>query len=156
MKYEFKEITLDTYELHYTNKDGKEKVIPFKRTVEIAQKLQSADADARLEMLEYLQSKGKTKEDLIIERHENGKTIRDETNYREFEASFIERKQIELAIELYKSLFGVELTDLYIDMGITDKDQDKIQEFSIELRNILINGKTKTPSVQEINEQDNI
>ena len=54
MKYEFKEISLDNYELHYIDKEGKEKVIPFKRTVELAKKLQSADADARFEMLEYL------------------------------------------------------------------------------------------------------
>lgn len=149
MKYEFKEISLDNYELHYTNKDGKEKIIPFKRTVELATKLQSADADARFEMLEYLQSKGKSKEDLIIEKHENGKTIRDETNYREFEASFLERKQIELLIELYRKLFNMEVQDLFIDMNITDKDQDKVQEFSLELRDILINGKVKTPCISK-------
>lgn len=152
MKYEFKEISLDNYELHYIDKEGKEKVIPFKRTVELAKKLQSADADARFEMLEYLTKNGKSKNDFIIEKHENGKTIIDETNYREFEASFIERKQLELALEVYKMLFNMELTDLYLDMGITDKDQEKVQEFSLELRDILINGKTKTPSVQEIKE----
>ena len=149
MKYEFKEVSLDEYELHYTDKNGKEKVIPFKRTVELARKLQSADADARFEMLEYLQSKGKTKEDFIIEKHENGKIIVDESNYREFEASFLERKQMELLIEIYKSLFNMEVQDLFLDMNITEKDSQKVQDFSLELREILINGKTKTPSIQK-------
>ena len=36
MKYEFNEKTIDEYELHYTDKKRKEKVIPFKRTVELA------------------------------------------------------------------------------------------------------------------------
>ena len=39
MNYEFKEISLDNYELHYTNKDGEKKVIPFKRTVALAKKI---------------------------------------------------------------------------------------------------------------------
>lgn len=151
MKYEFKELSLDNYELHYIDKNGKEKIIPFKRTIELARKLQSADADARFEMLEYLQSKGKSKEDLIIERQENGKIIRDETNYREFEASFLERKQMELLVEIYKMLFNMEVQDLFLDMNITDKDQQKVQDFSLELREILINGKVKTPSLQKGN-----
>jgi len=149
MKYEFKEISLDNYELHYIDKNGEEKIIPFKRTVEIAQKLQSADADARFEMLEYLQSKGKTKEDFIIEKHENGKIIRDESNYREFEASFLENKRMELLMELYEILFKKNVADLFLDMNVSEKDSDKVQDFSLELREILINGKTKTPSIQK-------
>lgn len=153
MNYEFKEISLDNYELHYKNKDGIEKVIPFKRTVELASKIQSGDANARIKLFEYLTKLGKTKNDYIIEKNVDGKIVRDETNYRELESSFIEKEQIELAMEIYKELFKMELIDLYIDMGLTDKDQEKVQEFSIELRNILINGKTKTPSIQEIKEQ---
>ena len=150
--YEFKEISLDNYELHYTNKDGIEKVIPFKRTIELASKIQSGDANARIKLYEYLTKLGKTKNDYIIEKNVNGKIVRDETNYRELESSFMEKEQIELAMEVYKELFKIDLIDLYLDMGLTDKDQDKVQEFSLELREILINGKTKTPSIQEIKE----
>lgn len=152
MKYEFKEVSLDNYELHYTNKDGVKKIIPFKRTVELATKIQGADANARLKLFEYLTKLGKTKNDFIIEKTVDGKIVRDETNYRELEASFIEREAIELAMDLYKSLFNMELLDLYTDMGISEKDYDKVQDFSLELRDILINGKTKTPSIQEIRE----
>ena len=40
-KYEIKPIDTDNFELHYINKDNQSVVIPFKRTVELAVKLQS-------------------------------------------------------------------------------------------------------------------
>jgi hypothetical protein len=42
----------------------------------------------------------------------------------------------------------MELPDLLIDMGLDT--QEKVQDFSLELREILINGKVKTPRIQEI------
>ena len=150
MNYEFKEISLDNYELHYTNKDGEKKVIPFKRTVALAKKLQSADANARMKLMEYMTERGKTKNDYIIERHEGEKIIRDETNYRELETQFIQSEAIQLADEMYKELFNMGLAELIVDMGVNENDGEKIQEFGIELREILVNGKTKTPSIQEI------
>lgn len=150
MKYEFKELSLDNYELHYIDTTGKEKILPFKRTVELAEKLQSADADARFKMLDYLQKRGKSKNDLIIERHENGKTIIDETNYREFEASFMEKEATYLLIDVYKLLFNKTPDEVLFDMG-ADKDPEKAQDFTLELREILINGKLKTPSTQKGN-----
>lgn len=150
MKYEFKEIALDEYELHYTNKDGKNKVIPFKRTVALAKKLQSADAEARIKLMSYLTELGKTKEDFIIEKHDGEKIIRDETNYRELEVQFIQNEALKLADDMYNELFKMGLADLIIDMGVSENDSEKIQEFGIELRDILINGKVKTPSIQEI------
>ena len=75
----------------------------------------------------------------------------------EFEASFLEREQLEMANNIYKELFKKDIAELLLDMGLTDNDKDKVQEFSLELRDILINGKVKTPSIQEIpTEQDNI
>ena len=106
MKYEFKELSLDNYELTYTSKDGKKKILPFKRTVELATKLQGADANARLKMLDYLTKQGKTKQDLIIERTSvDGKIIVDESNYREFEANFIQKEAIDLLIDIFKTLW---------------------------------------------------
>lgn len=153
MNYEFVEKTLDDYELHYTNKEGKEVIKPFKRTVDLAVKLQSGDADARFKLLDYLTKKGKTKEDLIIERKENGKIIRDETNYREFESSFLLQYQYETAMKLYEELFGMDFTELLLDMGLSEENSndfnEKIVPFSTELREILINGKVKTPSTTQ-------
>ncbi len=151
MNYEFVEKTLDDYELHYTNKDGKEVIKPFKRTVELAHKLQSGDAEARFKMLDYLTKMGKSKKDLIIERKdENGKIIVDETNYREFESSFILKEQYETAMKIYEELFGMNFVDLLLDMGLSEENsnefEEKILPFSTELRELLINGKVKTPS----------
>lgn len=149
MKYEFIEKNLDEYELHYTNKDGKEVIKPFKRTVELAHKLASADKEARMELFTYLTSIGKTKNDFIIQRKENDKIIYDETNYREFEASFLQEIALKQAFEIYKELFQMEAVDFLVDLGINENDVDTFSEFNNELHDILANGKIKTPSIQE-------
>ena len=156
MKYEFIEKTIDEYELHYTDKNNEEKIIPFKRTVALATKLQSADAEARMELYTYLTSIGKTKQDFIIERTDkNGKIIVDETNYREFESDFLTKKQFEIAMGIYKEVFGIEFNDLLLDMGISAETAEdfakNLEQFSTELREILINGKVKNPSTKKEN-----
>lgn len=157
MKYEFIEKGLDDYELHYTNKDGIEVVKPFKRTVELAHKLASADKDARMELLTYLTEIGKTKDDFVIKKKVNGKVIYDETNYREFESSFLQNKALEIALKLYEDLFQMDFADLVIDMGINENDVEKWGNFNTELHDIIVNGKVKTPSTKEKNnKQDNI
>lgn len=153
MKYEFKEIGLDDYELHYTDKEGKEKVIPFKRTVKLAKELQSVEANAKMKLMEYLTQIGKTKNDFIIEREENGKIIRDETNYRELEKEYLDNQRLLSINEIYKQLFNMELAELIIDMNVSEKDGEKYNQFSLELGDIILNGKVKTPSIQEIKEQ---
>ena len=149
MKYEFIEKNLDEYELHYINKEGKEVVKPFKRTVELAHKLASADKDARLELFSYLTSMGKTKDDFIIKKEVDGKIIYDETNYREFESSFLQNKSLEIAIKIYEELFKMDFTDLIIDLGLNENDAEAFGNFNIELHNIIANGKVKTPSSKE-------
>lgn len=153
MKYEFKEIGLDDYELHYTDKEGKEKVIPFKRTVKLAKELQSVEANAKMKLMEYLTQIGKTKNDFIIEREENGKIIRDETNWRELEKEYLDNQRLLSINEIYKQLFNMELAELIIDMNVSEKDGETYNQFSLELGDIILNGKVKTPSVQEIKEQ---
>lgn len=151
MKYKFIEKSLDEYVLEYTNYKGIEKSIPFKRTVELAKKIQGADAEARIKLYSYLTEIGKTKQDFIIRTTKDGKIIEDESNYRELESQFIEQEQLKLAIEVYSTLFNMGIADLLEDMNA--KDQKEVEQFSLELREILINGKVKTPSVQEIKEQ---
>lgn len=153
MKYEFKEIGLDDYELHYTDKEGKEKVIPFKRTVKLAKELQSVEANAKMKLMEYLTQIGKTKNDFIIEREENGKIIRDETNYRELEKEYLDNQRLLSINEIYKQLFNMEIAELIIDMNVGAQDGEKYNQFSLELGDIILNGKVKTPSIQEIKEQ---
>ena len=153
MKYEFKEIGLDDYELHYTDKEGKEKVIPFKRTVKLAKELQSVEAAARLKLMEFLTQIGKTKKDFIIERVQDGKMVVDETNWRELEKQFLDEQRLVSINEIYKQLFNMEIAELILDMNVQNDDGDKYNQFSLELGDIILNGKVKTPSIQEIKEQ---
>ena len=146
MKYEFKEISLDNYELHYINTKGEEVVKPFKRTVELGTKLASADKDARMEFFTYLTSIGKTKDDLIIKKEVDGKIIYDETNYREFETNFLNNKALEIALKLYEQLFEMDFTDLVLDMGFKEEDVGTWAQFNTDLHDIIVNGKVKTPS----------
>ena len=119
-KYEIKPIDIDNFELHYINKDNQSVVIPFKRTVELAVKLQSVESNARFKMYEYLTSIGKSKKDLIVERKNGDGTITvDETNYREFEANFLLQEQYKVATEIYKDLLGKTVEELVIDMNLS-------------------------------------
>lgn len=148
MKYEFKTIGLDSFELHYT-KDNKEKVVPFKRTVEMAKKLQSVEATARFNMMEYLNSIGKTKNDLVITKKENGKTIIDETNYREFENKFIEEESLKIVNEIYEMTLGMNLVEIVTELNFADEKE--VFKFSQKMRELLLNEKKDFPS-REIGE----
>ncbi len=140
-KYEIKPIDTDNFELHYINKDNQSVVIPFKRTVELAVKLQSVDSNARFKMYEYLTSIGKSKKDLILERKNGDGTITvDETNYREFEANFLLQEQYKVATEIFKELLGKTVEELVIDMNLSSEES---YLFSSKLREILIKGVSK-------------
>lgn len=140
-KYEIKPIDTDNFELHYINKDNQSVVIPFKRTVELAVKLQSVDSNARFKMYEYLTSIGKSKKDLILERKNGDGTITvDETNYREFEANFLLQEQYKVATEIFKDLLGRTVEELVIDMNLSSEES---YLFSSKLREILIKGVSK-------------
>lgn len=140
-KYEIKPIDTDNFELHYINKDNQSVVIPFKRTVELAVKLQSVDSNARFKMYEYLTSIGKSKKDLILERKNGDGTITvDETNYREFEANFLLQEQYKVATEIFKELLGRTVEELVIDMNLPSEEY---YLFSSKLREILIKGVSK-------------
>lgn len=140
-KYEIKPIDIDNFELHYINKDNQSVVIPFKRTVELAVKLQSVDSNARFKMYEYLTSIGKSKKDLILERKNGDGTITvDETNYREFEANFLLQEQYKVATEIFKELLGRTVEELVVDMNLSSEES---YLFSSKLREILIKGVAK-------------
>ena len=140
-KYEIKPIDTDNFELHYINKENQSVVIPFKRTVELAVKLQSVDSNARFKMYEYLTSIGKSKKDLILERKNGDGTITvDETNYREFEANFLLQEQYKVATEIFKELLGKTVEELVIDMNLSSEES---YLFSSKLREILIKGVSK-------------
>ena len=139
-KYEFKTIGIDQFELHY-EKDGKDVCRPFKRTIELAKRMQSLDATARFNMLSYLNSIGKTKNDLIVERkNADGTTSVDESNYREFESAFLLEERYKLANDIYKITFGVDLVTLVQEIGFQDDHSALL--FSTKLRMILTGENT--------------
>lgn len=140
-KYEIKPIDTDTFELHYIKRDNQSVVIPFKRTVELAVKLQSVDSNARFKMYEYLTSIGKSKKDLIVERKNGDGTISvDETNYREFEANFLLQEQYKVATEIFKDLLGRTVEEIVLDMNLSSEEAFL---FSSKLREILLKGVSK-------------
>ena len=62
-------------------------------------------------MLTYLNSIGKQK-DLVVERKTaDGKIEIDETNYREFENSFLMEERFKLANDVYKMTLGMGSID---------------------------------------------
>ena len=58
VKYEFKYVSTDNYELRYTNINGEEIIKPFKRNISLAQKIQGISARARLKMNKELTTQG--------------------------------------------------------------------------------------------------
>lgn len=150
-KYEFKKISIDNFELHY-EKNGKEVVIPFKRTIALAKKMQSLEATARFNMLSYLNSIEKTKKDLIIERKmPDGSTQIDESNYREFEENFLVQERYKLANEVFEDLLGKNLIEIVVEIGLNEEEE--AFKFSSELREIITTEDYTPRTTAQDNEQ---
>lgn len=147
---EIKRKSLDEYELIYTNKKDEEVVIPFKRDIEMQSKLESINSTARLKMYKELTKQGITKDDLIIKRVENGKTIIDETNYKEYENNYIQEATLEILDEVYRKCFNKGLVELVLDMK--DANENSVAHFSAEITNVLLGKDDKEiPSSSEEN-----
>lgn len=155
MKYEFKKNDVDEYSLIYTNKDGQEKKIDFKRTIEMASSLQGMTAKARIEMFKTLSKEGLTKDDLIIKRDlGNGKVTYDETNYRLLEQEFIEEQSMKIANDIMEKCFKMNILDLFKEMGIeineneqiTVEEQQQITLFTQKFMTIIKGNEDTTPS----------
>lgn len=145
MIYEFTKIDLDTYKLVYTDKNGKQKEIEFKRTIELAKKLEETTANARFKLYEFLSSRNKTKEDFIVKRSDGkGHTTYDESNYVEFENKFIEEQSAITIDEIMKSCFKMSMYELMEDMiqkGISEKAiKEQSMMFGQKFRTVIING----------------
>lgn len=137
-KYEFIKNGVDDYILKY-----KEKEINFKSNVSIVSELQESIAKARMNMIKDLAKEGMTIKDLVIERKENGKTFYDNTNKEELEKAYLEKEQSKVFMNIIEKLFGMKLTDLFLDIGFETEQESA--EFSEEFGKILI-GQFQTPS----------
>lgn len=156
MDYKFSKIDLDEYELSYTNKNKEKVKIPFKRTVEMGQKIQGITARARAKMFIELTKLGITKDDLIIKKSDGkGHTTYDETNYQEFERKYIEEETLIVMNEIMESCFKKNLVDLFDDIGINTYSNDKdsinaVSTFSQKFGMIISkNDEEKSPSASD-------
>lgn len=143
--FEFKKTSLDNYELHY-----KDKVLKFKRTVEMGKKLQSIEVEARLEMMKQMTSQGITKNDLIIERIEDGVRKVDESNYIEYEKDAMNMARYNVINAVFKMAFNMDLQELIADIGINENDEASISKLTEQFA-LIISGKDvgKIPYVKK-------
>ena len=69
---------------------GNDVEIEFKRTIELASRLQGILSEARVKMFKELSKLGITKNDLIVRKDDgNGHITYDETNYQEFQLHYL-------------------------------------------------------------------
>lgn len=127
MKYEFKSVGLDDFVLEYEKEDNgivEIKQIPFRRTIEVAQKLQSINADAREQMFFDLTKKGRTKNDYILTKHNpDGTIVYDETNYREMESQYLNEARLIAVNDITKTMLGMDIGTVLDEIKATTEDQ---------------------------------
>ena len=140
-QFEISQIDEDTYKVT-SLVNGKE--LEFKKNVELARKLSNVNVDARIKMIKYMKENGITKDDLIEKRNRNGKIYYDETNYRMLEQGFITDNALELARNVFKTLFDMQAEEAIIYLEISsDKESNRLGN---ELRSILLGEKTPKKS----------
>lgn len=137
-KYEFKKIDADTTELKY-----KDKTLTIRKDVELMKKLQGVNAKAKTKMMIELSKQGLTKKDLTIEKKEGSKTYYDNSNLLEIEEQYVNEASLEVIDGVCVDMFGMNLTDLILDMELDEKDTE---QFGVQLVSILTGQKLETPS----------
>ena len=130
-KFEFIKNSADDYTLKY-----KDKEINFKSDVNVVNRLQNTTATARMKMIQDLSKQGISIKDLTIETKENGKTYYDNTNKIELENIYIQQEQAQVFMDIIEEKFGIGITELFIDIGLTDEKES--EEFSKQFGEILV------------------
>lgn len=130
-KFEFIKNSADDYTLKY-----KDKEINFKSDVNVVNRLQNTTATARMKMIQDLSKQGISIKDLTIETKENGKTYYDNTNKIELENIYIQQEQAQVFMDIIEEKFGMGITELFIDIGLTDEKES--EEFSKQFGEILV------------------
>lgn len=130
-KFEFIKNGVDDYTLKY-----KDKEIKFNSTVDLVNRLQDTMATARMKMIKDLSAQGMSLKDLIIETKKDGKTYYDNTNKTELENIYIQQEQTKIFMNIIEEKFGMSITDLFADIGITDEKDG--EEFNKQFGEILV------------------
>lgn len=144
MKYKFTKIDDDTTVLEY-----KEKRFEIKRDIDLQVKIQSAISKARVLMSAELTKMGMTKKDLVIEKHENGKTYYDNSNYLDTEEQYKLMATLEIYDEIITKYCGMKFQELLEDIGININDTTpEGEKFMFELTSALM-GRDLSPSKED-------
>lgn len=101
----------------------KDKEFTFKRDVKLISKLQGLVMEARQRMIEDYAEKGKSIKSLTIETKKDGKTYYDNSNKNELEKIYQEKVTIEFYNNKCIEIFGMDLTNLMQDIGLTTEDE---------------------------------
>lgn len=128
-KYEFIKNSVDDYTLKY-----KDKEINFKSNVDVVTRLQDTVASAKTKMIMDLAKQGISIKNLTIETKKDGKTYYDNTNKIELENTYIQQEQGKVFMEIIKEILGVDITELFTDMELNEKETE---EFAKEFGEIL-------------------
>lgn len=145
MKYEFKIISTDNYELVYIDRKKEEKSLKFTKDVALTKKLQELQMKGRLKLQKMLKEMGMTKGDLIERKEIDGKIIYDDHLYREYEEEATGLVSIEVLDDIFGIKFNMTLTELLEDMGINAestsvKDTEQVQLFLTKFITIITRG----------------
>lgn len=142
VKYEFKKLSKDEYVLNYI-KNGEEKTINFKQTIDIAKTNEEKYIKANLKINKALAEEGMTKDDLIIKKiNPDGTESYDEKNFIEFRNMILRRIEAENIVEVLTKTFDRPLDDLFAELEIDDKNEDEVLEFFSKYGEVL---KEKSP-----------
>ena len=142
VKYEFKKLSKDDYVLNYI-KNGEEKTINFKQTIDIAKTNEEKYIKANLKINKALAEEGMTKDDLIIKKvNLDGTESYDEKNFVEFRNMILRRIEAENIVEVLTKTFDRPLDDLFAELEIDDKNEDEVLEFFSKYGEVL---KEKSP-----------
>lgn len=142
VKYEFKKLSKDEYVLNYV-KNGEEKTINFKQTIDIAKTNEEKYIKANLKINKALAEEGMTKDDLIIKKiNPDGTETYDEKNFIEFRNMILRRIEAENIVEVLTKTFDRPLDELFTELEIDDKNEDEVLEFFSKYGEVL---KEKTP-----------
>ena len=151
MKYEFIKKSLDDYVLKYTDKNGIEKEIPFKRTINIAADMQRVTATARMKMIAEMSKNGYKREDFITKNDDGkGHITYDESQLKYIEQGYIEQEQGQMIFNIFEKTFGMDLPSLLTEMGmdINSTNPEDIQAVSLFTQKfaMLSTNEDNTPS----------
>ena len=143
VKYEFKKLSKDDYVLNYV-KNGEEKTINFKQTIDIAKTNEEKYIKANLKINKALAEEGMTKDDLIIKKiNPYGTETYDEKNFIEFRNMILRRIEAENIVEVLTKTFDRPLDELFAELEIDDKNEDEVSEFFSKYGEVL---RDKNPS----------